>query len=416
MNIYADLHIHSKYARATSKNLNIANLEKYARIKGLGLLGTADFTHPKWKEELKQSLPEEKEGVYYTKTGFPFIYSTEISLIYTQDGKGRRIHVIVLAPSRETAEQITETLGKRGRLDYDGRPIFKITGIEFVEIMKKINPNIEVIPAHIWTPWFGVFGSMSGFDSLKQAFGEYEKDIHAIETGLSSDPEMNWRIKELDNKAILSFSDAHSFWPWKLGRECTQFSLKELTYTNLLKAIRENQIISTIEFFPEEGKYHWDGHRNCRISMKPAESVKHKNICPVCRKQLTLGVEHRVEALADRMPGERKGKPYNKIIPLSELIAASINSSPNTKKTTALYNEMIKTFGNEMKIMLETTEQELAKQCNEKLLNYIKKNRSQQINWQPGYDGVYGRPLLEGFKEHKEPAKPIKKDNQTSLS
>ena len=237
MKIIADLHLHGRYSQATSKNLSIKNLETYSAYKGTNLLGTGDFTHPKWIEEIKNELTEDETGILKTKSGFNFVLSTEISLIYSQGGKGHRIHNIVLAPNLDVVRQITEYLLTKGRVDYDGRPIFKIPCMDFVENLRNISQDIEVIPAHCWTPWFSLFGSMSGFDSVKEAFGDQEKHIHAIETGLSSDPAMNWRLSQLDKYAIVSFSDAHSYWPWRIGREATVFELPKLTYKSLITAL-----------------------------------------------------------------------------------------------------------------------------------------------------------------------------------
>lgn len=414
--IIADLHIHSRYSRACSKQINIANLEKYAKLKGIGLLGTGDFQHPEWQKELKKELVEDGTGIPKTKTGFPFAYSTEISLMYT-DGRGRRIHLVALAPSMETVDQITEALGKRGRLDYDGRPIFKIPCPEFVEMMRKISKDIEVIPAHAWTPYFGLFGSMSGFDSITEAFKDQAKHINAIETGISSDPAMNWRLSQLENKQILSFSDCHSYWPWRIGREATIFDLKKLTYQDLLKAIRTGEGLSeTIEFFPEEGKYHYDGHSACRISMSPAESIKHKKICPACRKPMTIGVMHRVEELADKPEGykPKNAKPFKSLVPLSELIAHGIGSPTASQKTWKIYNELIKEFGNELNIALNAEEEKLNKTAPEKVTELILRNRLQKIKFQPGYDGEYGKPIFDENK--KEEKKHIKKPAQKGLS
>ncbi|MBD3304340.1 hypothetical protein GF343_04280 [Candidatus Woesearchaeota archaeon] len=818
MKIISDLHIHSRYSRACSKQLNIANLEKYAKIKGLNLLGTGDFQQPDWQKELKTELIDDGSGIAKTKTGFPFVYSTEVSLIYT-DGRGRRVHLAALAPNMETVEQITETLGKRGRLDYDGRPIFKIPCPEFVEMMQGISKDIEVIPAHCllpdtkihanpgtkeikkissgdkvlthtgkwqkviktykrqyigeihhiipfyfreglkttsehpflaiktfkkcrstkgfckkdcsqrftckrkyylnytpswiqaknlensdillyprlqeikdvkqidlykyvgsfekqekkikpfgsrgkkvnpvitinknfcrlvgyylaegytnnkdaigfcfnkqekeyiedvisliksvfgikpsknttkknnnsveiifyskllydffsavfysqtnkkaatkhlpaffltmpiekqaemlrgwwrgdagttvssdlanqmksiclrlgiipsisidskekvnsrnhriknrkiyakqdhyifsnlsffedkfellkdpcfekfktkmkrkhgwidekyiyipikkikkekyrgevfnlevekdnsyttefatvhncWTPWFGLLGSMSGFDSLKEAFKDQAKHIHSIETGLSSDPPMNWRIKELENRQILSFSDAHSFWPWRIGREATLFDLKKLTYSDLLKAIRTGQgLKETIEFFPEEGKYHYDGHRNCKVCMSPKESIKHNKICPVCKKPMTIGVMSRVEQLADQPEGYKPGtaKPFKSLIPLSELVAHGVGAGIATQKAWKVYNELIKEFGNELNIVLEADEERIRKTAPEKISDLIIRNKKQKIEFQPGYDGEYGKPIFEGSKKEIKPVKPAQK-------
>ena len=247
MKLIADLQIHSRFSRATSSSLNLANLEKYAKLKGLNLLGTGDFTHPKWLAELKNELKEDGSGILTSKTGFHFVLQGEISNIYTQDGKQRRVHTLLLAKNFEIVEQINAALLKKGRLDYDGRPIFGFSCIELVEMMKEISDDIEIIPAHAWTPWYGIFGSMSGFDSVEECFKEYSHKIYAIETGLSSDPAMNWRLSSLDNYTLVSSSDAHSFWPWRLGRECNVFDI-DWNYDDLVKAIRKRKgFVETIE-------------------------------------------------------------------------------------------------------------------------------------------------------------------------
>ncbi len=409
MDVIADLHIHGRYSRATSKDLTIANLEKYARMKGVNLLGTGDFTHPKWSEELKKELTY-SDGVLKTKTGFCFIPQTEISLVYTDKGKGRRIHHLILAPDLEIAAQITEAFKKRGRVDYDGRPIFKITSPELVEMMHAISDKTEIIPAHAWTPWFGVFGSMSGFNSLKECFQEKANKIHAIETGLSSDPAMNWRIPELDNRSIVSFSDLHSFWPWRLGRECTIFDAKQIDYDSVLRAIREQKVKETIEFFPEEGKYHYDGHRNCGIVMSPKETKKVKGICPKCGKPMTLGVAYRVEELAEREEGYKpaSAKPYWSLIPLSELIAGGLGTGVASQKTWKVYNELQK-IGNELHILLNASHEEIKQIAGEKIAELVIMNRNQQIKITPGYDGEYGHPIFGN--EAKEGRKTTAKIN-----
>lgn len=397
MEVIGDLHIHSKYARACSKDLNLENLEKWARIKGINLLGTGDFQHPKWIEELKGNLVDDGSGILKSKSGFPFVLQTEISLMYTQDGKGRRVHNLILAPNLEVANQIIDELGSRGRLDYDGRPIFNFSCVELVEMMMKVSKDIEIIPAHAWTPWFSMFGSMSGFDSMKDCFKEHFKDVHAIETGLSSDPEMNWRISELDDKSVLSFSDAHSFWPFRLGREATVFEVKNLSYKELIKAIRENKVKETIEVDPAYGKYHWDGHRNCNVVLDP-EKVKDNKLCPICKTQLTIGVQHRVNELADRELGfkPKNAKPFRRILPLSEMIGLSYNISQLWgKKVFATYYKLIEQFGNEFNVLLNADEEEIKKSVGENLANLIIKNRNGQIKVEPGYDGVYGKPILE---------------------
>lgn len=392
-----DLHIHSKYSRATGKDLDLKNLEKYAKIKGIDLLGTGDFTHPKWIEEIKTNLREDN-GVLYSKSNFPFLLQTEISLMYSQ-GKGRRVHNIILAPNLDVVKQINETLGKKGRLDYDGRPIFNISCIELVDMMRKISEDIEIIPAHAWTPWFGAFGSATGFDSIEEAFGDNAKYIHAIETGLSSDPEMNWRLSKLDNINLVSFSDAHSFWPWRLGREATEFNVK-LNYKTILNAIRTGEgLKGTIEVDPSYGKYHWDGHRNCNIRIDP-EKVKDK-ICPVCGKQLTIGVLRRVNELADREYGFRpkNAKEFKRIIPLSEIISNVISKGISTKACWDVYNKLIQNFGNEMNILLNVSKDDLLKVVDNKIVNAILLNREGKIEFSPGYDGEYGVPLFDKQKK-----------------
>lgn len=404
MQIISDLHIHSKYSRATSPDLNIENLEKWAKIKGINLLGTGDFTHPKWFKELKDNLIE-SDGILKTKNGFNFIPQTEISLIYT-DGRGRRVHLIVLAPNLEIVQQITDYLGKKGRLDYDGRPIFKIPCPEFAEEMMKISEDIEIIPAHAWTPWFGVFGSATGFDSIEEAFKDQAKNIHSFETGMSSDPAMNWRLSRLDKYSIVSFSDCHSFWPWRIGREATAFELKEVTYKNIIDSIRTNKILFTIETSPSYGKYHFDGHRLCNFSCSPEETKeKYKGICPVCKKPLVIGVMNRVEELADKDRPDgfarKNSRPFKSILPLHEILASALGVSMTTKKVWEIYNNLIAKFGNEYEILLNADIKEIAKLTDERIANYILRNREGKIQVKPGYDGEYGVPIFEQEKQGK---------------
>ncbi len=390
----SDFHIHSRFSRACSNKIDFENLVKWAKIKGLNLLGTGDFTHPVWFSEIKDKLAE-KNGFYYYQD-FPFIISGEISLIYTQ-GRGRRIHLVILVPSIEIAEKINSYFDTKGRRDYDGRPIFKIPGDEFVKDMMNISDKIEIIPAHIWTPWFGLFGSMSGFDSLKECFKGQFENIHAIETGMSSDPEMNWRIQELENKAIVSFSDAHSFWPFRMGREATIFK-KTDSYEGIIEQIRNKTFISTIETEPAYGKYHWDGHRNCNFSCSPKKAKELNEICPVCQRKLVIGVDSRVEQLANNPQGFKpeNAKPFFKLLPLHELISLAVGSSMQSKKVWILYNSVIRLFGNEFNILLNVSKEEFISQSiNEKLIELIMKNRAQKIKVKPGYDGVYGEALFE---------------------
>ncbi|MCK9569211.1 endonuclease Q family protein [Candidatus Pacearchaeota archaeon] len=397
--LFGDFHIHSKYSRACSTNISFENLVKWAKIKGINLLGTGDFTHPLWIKEIKEKLVE-KNGFYFYED-FPFIITGEISFIYTK-GRGRRIHLVVLVPSVEVAEKINSYLDTLGRRDYDGRPIFGISCEEFVKQMRKISENIEIIPAHIWTPYFGVFGSMSGFDSLKEAFGEEFENVHAIETGMSSDPEMNWRIAELEKKAIVSFSDAHSFWPFRLGREATIFH-KVNSYSEIIKQIRENSFISTIETDPAYGKYHYDGHSNCNFSSSPEETKKLNGICPVCKKHLTIGVDNRVEQLANNPKGfkTKNAKPYYKILPLHEILSLFLGTAMESKTVWTLYNSLIETFETEFNILLNVSEGEFVKKdINPRLIELILKNRDEKIKVKPGYDGEYGKAVI-GEKQGK---------------
>jgi len=405
MNLIADLHIHGRYSQATSKSLDILNLEKYARQKGVGLLGTGDFTHPKWITELKTHLTEDGSGILTTKTGFPFLLQTEISLIYSQGGRGRRVHNVVLAPDLETVSQITDYLLTKGRIDYDGRPIFKIPCPEFVESLRGINPDIEVIPAHIWTPWFSMFGSKSGFDSVKECFGDQTKHIHALETGLSSDPPMNWRLSQLDKYNLVSFSDLHSFWPWRLGREATIFELGKLDYKSLIGALRTGDGLSgTIEVDPNYGKYHYDGHRDCNVVMSPEESARHKNICPVCKKELTIGVLNRVNELADREEGFRpkNAKPFHSLISLSEIISLVTGKPVAGKKVWEDYNGLVELFGDEFTVLMQTPFEDLLRKTGEKTAQAIIDFREGRVSFAPGYDGTYGIPRLGADQPKKE--------------
>ena len=403
MQIIADLHVHGRFSRATSQALNIENLEKWAKIKGVSLLGTGDFTHPKWFAEIKEYLKDDGTGILRTSSGFPFILQTEISLMYTQD-KGRRIHLVILAPKFDVVEQITEYFKKIGRVDYDGRPIFGKSIIEITEKLKAISDDIEIIPAHIWTPWFGLLGSKSGFDSFEEAFKDQLKHIYALETGLSSDPAMNWRLSKLDRYTIVSFSDLHSFWPWRIGREATIFDLQKLTYKNLIEAIRTKKgYAGTIEVNPAYGKYHFDGHRFCKFSCSPKEAIENKNICPVCHKPLTIGVEHRVEELADRPENykPKKATPFKILLPLHEIIAKVLNTTMSTKRVWQEYNKLIDAFDNEFNILLNVPFEELRKITTEKIINAIKKNRKGQIKIKPGFDGEYGQAIIETEKQEK---------------
>jgi len=397
----ADLHIHSSYSRATSPKMNLQELSRCAKIKGLDILGTGDFTHPVWLEELKNNLSDNGSGVYeYDDT--KFILSGEISLIYKQDGKQRRVHHLILAKDFEIVNQIVEWLKKKGRIDYDGRPIFGFNSIEFVEAIMSISKNIMIIPAHVWTPWYGIFGSMSGFDSVEECFKDQAKHIHALETGLSSNPEMNWRLSSLDRYTLVSNSDSHSPYPWRLGREANIFDLKETSYKNITDAIKTRKnFLFTIEVDPSYGKYHYDGHRNCNFSCSPEQATKLNNICPQCKSKLTIGVLHRTDELADRKQGfkPRHAVPYKSLIPLSEIISIVTGTDVFTKKVWDIYNQLIAKFSNEFNILLNAEKEEIKRIAKDRIADLIIKNRKGEINIIPGYDGVYGKPVLESKKE-----------------
>lgn len=390
--VIADLHVHSKYARATSSKLSIDNLEKYAKIKGVDLLGTGDFQHPEWFKELDEL--EEREGVLYTKDGFPFLWQSEISLMYSQDGEGRRIHHVLLAPNKEVVLQIIDFLKSKGRVDYDGRPIFGFSSIELVDELKKIDDKIEIIPAHCMTPWFGIFGSKGGFDSLKHCFKDKSNKIHAVESGISADPEMLRKFSFLNDKSVVSFSDLHSFWPWRIGREVTIFDLENVNYNEIIKQIRENSFLATIETEPSYGRYHYDGHRKCKFSCCPEETKKMKGICPKCGEKLTIGVDYRIEELADQE--SKQIKKYYKLLPLHEIISLVENSGVSTKTVWNVYNKLIEKFDNEFNILLNVDKNEFMKAIPKhgKLIEMILKNREAKLSIKPGYDGVYGKAVM----------------------
>ncbi|MAG52980.1 MAG: DNA helicase UvrD [Nanoarchaeota archaeon] len=401
MNIIADLQLHSRFSRACSKNITLDKLEEYARIKGINLLSTGDFQHPIWNSEIKKNLEEDENGILWSKNKFPFVWGSEVSLMYSDEGR-RAVHLLMFAPNVEIANQIIDVLGKRWRIDYDGRPIFGTTSPEFVELLKEIDDRIEIIPAHCMTSWFGVFGSKSGFDSLKDCFKDKVNKIYAIESGMSADPSMLWRLKE--NVNIVSFSDAHSYWPWRLGREATVFDFDKLSYDNVLKAIRTGDGINkTIEVAPEYGKYHVDGHRSCGFFCDFNESKRLNKICPKCGKELTIGVEYRIEELSkEKEYRPSNAKDFVKVVPLHELIAVVYDVKQlNGKKIGEIYDLLINKFENEFNILLNVSEEELKTVINEKLVRLILLNREGKLKIEPGADGVYGRIILDNNEKIK---------------
>ena len=405
MRFIADFHLHSKFSRATSREMGVETLARWAKKKGIDLLGTGDFTHPTYFAELRSKLEPTGNGLFQLKKGdqgVQYILTTEVSNIYSQNGKVRRIHNLIFAPSFEVVEVIRSKLGNLGKLSSDGRPIFSFTAKELVKMILDISSDCLIIPAHAWTPWFSIFGANSGFDSIEECFGEMSPYIHAIETGLSSDPEMNWRLSSLDGITLLSNSDAHS--PNRLGREANAFDC-ELDYKEIIETIRKKdrkKLLFTIEFFPEEGKYHYDGHRQCGVIFSPSQTKVSQYLCPNCHKKLTVGVMHRVEELSDRPEGfiPKNAIPYIHLIPLEEIIAEAIGVRVGTKAVEAEYERLTERGGSEFQILLDATPGELASYVPPKILEGIVRVRQEKVSIVPGHDGVYGKITL--FPERKE--------------
>lgn len=411
MKMIADLHIHSRFSMATSKEGTPENLDFWARKKGISLIGTGDFTHPVWREELKERLVSEGNGLYRLKDAyvkeesrkFPgegtrFVVSGEISSIYKKNGKTRKVHNVILLPSLEAADAMAQRLEKIGNIHSDGRPILGLDSHDLLEMMLDVCPEGILIPAHIWTPHFSVLGAKSGFDSVEECFEELAPYIHALETGLSSDPAMNWRISKLDRYQLVSNSDAHS--PSKLGREANLLDI-DCSYEGLYRAIQTGEgLEGTVEFFPEEGKYHFDGHRKCGVSLSPVEAERLGGICPVCGKKLTMGVDHRVEQLADRAEGfvKKDGKKYESLVPLPEVISACMGYSTASKKVQGCFEQMIQTLGTEFDILRNVPSEDIKSCAGERIAEGIENVRTGNVKRIPGYDGEYGK--IELFNEN----------------
>jgi len=389
--------------------MEVETLARWAKKKGITLLGTGDFTHPTHFVELRSKLEPSRNGLFRLKKedhGVHYLLTTEVSNIYTQNGKVRRIHHLIFAPSFEVAEAIRSRFGNLGKLSSDGRPIFSFSSKELLKMILDISPDCLVIPAHAWTPWFSIFGANSGFDSIEECFGELSKYIYAIETGLSSDPEMNWRLSTLDPLTLISNSDAHS--PNRLGREANAFDC-ELDYKEIVEAIRKKdrkKLLYTIEFFPEEGKYHFDGHRQCGVIFSPKETKAHQYLCPKCHKRLTIGVMHRVEELSDRPEGfiPKNAIPSIHLIPLEEILAEAMGYRIGTKAVETEYDRLTERGGSEFRILLDATPEELATFVPPKVLEGIIRMRKGRVSIVPGHDGVYGKISL--FPEEKEEGEP----------
>ncbi len=391
----ADLHIHSKYSRATSTEMDLENLSYWAKLKGITLLGTGDFTHPFWLEELEKKLEPLGNGIFQFKQCY-FTITGEISCIYSKERKTRKIHLLLLVPGFEEAKELSKRFGRIGKIESNGRPILGTDAKYIARVAWEY--GCIVIPAHIWTPHFSLFGAHSGFDTIEECFEDDSPRVKAIETGLSSDPAMNWRLSKLDSRAIVSFSDAHS--PSRIGREAC-IMRTELSFEGMRATLTDrDKLLATIEFFPHEGKYHFSGHRNCGIVMSPEETQK-SQLCPKCKREVTLGVTHRVEQLADRpsdFQPSNAPKFYSQI-PLEEIVSEALNKQVATVSVRNEYLRLISTLGNEFNILLDRSIEEISG-INAKIAEGIQRVREGRIKIEPGYDGVYGKISI--FEEGKK--------------
>ena len=412
MKIIADFHIHSKYSRATSRNMDIPTLSQWAKLKGINLLGTGDFTFHLWLEELKKYLtPLEDKGLFLYE-GVYFILSTEVSNIFSQNNKVYRVHNVIMVPSFKMAEEVNKMLSFYGNLASDGRPVLSMSCKRLAQELFNISEDIMLIPAHCWTPWFGIFGSNSGFNSLEEAFEEYTHKLTALETGLSSDPPMNWRVSKLDRFSLVSNSDSHS--PSRIGREANVFDA-QLNYWEIKKILEtkdKSKFLYTVEFFPEEGKYHYDGHRNCGVRLSPQETKKLKGICPKCGRPLTKGVLHRVEELADRTPQEvpQDVIPFKNMVPLDEIIAQIKGINKASKSIDREYKDIIYKFGSEFEVLFVASEEDLISNLSPRLAQAILNVRKGKVKREPGFDGEYGKIIIDEGGEDS-----FKKEKQLSL-
>ena len=420
MKFIADLHIHSRFSRATSSDLTPENLWLWGQRKGIQVIATGDTIHPQWLDELEEKLAPAEAGFYELKEKFTkvpakelaascrgpvrFVLSTEISSIYKKGDKVRKVHNVVILSSIEAARKLQKRLGAIGNIKSDGRPILGLDCKDLLALCLESDPKVIFIPAHIWTPWFSVLGSKSGFDSLEECFEGLTKHIYAVETGLSSDPLMNWRLKQLDPFVLVSNSDAHS--ASKLGREANIFNC-ELSYDSMYRALSDRKdpgFKGTIEFFPEEGKYHFDGHRDCKVRWHPKETAKHKGLCPECGKPVTVGVMARVEELANRPEGEKgaRARPYFSLIPLEEIIAESRGVGKASKKVRELYFEMIARLGPELKILMDFPLREIQTVAGDVVAEAVRRMRTGKVSIAAGYDGEFGTVKIFEGDERKD--------------
>ncbi len=417
MKIVADLHIHSKYSRAVSSRMIFEELDRWADDKGIHVLGTGDFTHPAWMKEIKEKLEPAEPGLFRLKKEYKlptlkgtfadtrFMLSVEISCIYSRGGKTRRVHHMIMVPDIISAEKINKQLSLVGKLASDGRPILGLDSEELAKIIFSINESAVIVPAHAWTPWFGVLGSMSGFDSLEECFGDYADRIFAIETGLSSDPGMNWRVPMLDRIAFISNSDSHSL--QRIGREVNVFKC-ELSYDGIMDAIKSRnprRFLETVEFYPEEGKYHYDGHRACGVMMTPEETRKKGGLCPVCGKKVTIGVVYRVADLADRKrpQGYRDPKrvPFRNLVTLDSIIGEALDKGKATKSVMKEYEKLIRTFSSEFNLLLDIPIEDIASATSGLIAEGVRRVRDGKLSISPGYDGEFGTIKIFDDKERK---------------
>ncbi len=411
-----DLHIHSRFSRACSPKLTLENIGRVSQEKGVHIVATGDFTFPAWFEEIKTELVEENNSGLFRLKNHPeittrFILSTELSLVYKDEVRVRRIHIMVQAPSISAVEELNKQLDKRFNIRSDGRPILKLPAPELVKICLAIHPRFLIYPAHIWTPWYAIFGSKSGFNSLKECFGDQTKHIYAYETGLSSDPEMNWRLSALDKLTLLSNSDAHSL-P-NIGREANVMDLDGYSYDEIYEVIKNkdlNKLKYSIEFYPEEGTYYLDGHRDCNFSCDVAETKKLKGICPKCKKPLVVGVSYRVAELADREIGFKfKGaQGFKKLVELDKIIAEVLGiKSRQSMKVQAYYRKMIGKLGPELEILIKTELNDIEQAFDKRIAEGIRRVREGQLIVEAGYDGVYGKIKIFSEAEQGNQSKLI---------
>jgi DNA helicase II / ATP-dependent DNA helicase PcrA len=419
MKFYADLHMHSHYSRATSKNLDLEHLALWAQLKGIHVIGTGDFVHPKWLAELQEKLEPAEDGLFKLKEQYAktvcgqlpsacrsevrFILTVEISNIYKKLGRVRKAHNLIWVPSFKAAQTISDKLGSIGNIHSDGRPILGLPCKDLLEISLEADDRTLFVPAHIWTPWFSVLGSKGGYDAVTDCFDDLTRYIYAVETGLSSDPIMNWRLKQLDQFILVSNSDAHS--PPKVGRESNLFDT-DFSYQGIYNALadpKDKGLVATIEFFPEEGKYHYDGHRMCQTRLHPKETIKNKGLCPACQKPVVVGVMARVEELADRKEGEKppRWRPYKNLITLPEVISDAVCIGPNSKSVQTTFPRLLSKLGNELDILLDRPIDDIRRAAGDLIAEGVSRMRKGEVDIKPGYDGEYGQINILSSEDRK---------------